>query len=99
MNKKQIRDAIHRAVEFSDQQDAKHQARYEQLAAVSSASFLEAYAARRWDRACGFLASLQESLREHSPEAAAEVDAFMDRVIAKKNPLLDTADSNKEKPE
>jgi len=88
MDKKQLHELIKDAAQRSDEQDAKT---------------TESWRANRWlresDRLNTFLSVLRGGLADANPDAAKLIEDFQNRAIKGENPLLDAADSNKEKPE
>jgi hypothetical protein len=78
MNKKQIREAVAKAIEYADREDAK-----------PSNPYVGDDYARRWSRLSSFVISLQTNLAQHAPEISDAISEFQQRVIYRKNPLLD----------
>jgi len=89
MNKQQLREAIANAIQYADEQDVVDQQRPRK----------RGYYERKWDRLNAFLTGLQVKLGTHDSEVQTLINDFQSRVIHEENPLLDAADSNKEKPE
>lgn len=90
MNKKQILDLIARAIQYADKQDTEDE-QTRPLRAQGDA--------RRMERMTSILIALQVDLEKHAPGAGSSIKEFLGNVIYARNPLLDTADSNKETPE
>jgi len=89
MNEKQLLKALKIAIDVSDEVDAQG----------SLPAGCEDYCARKFGRLSSFLISLRVALGADCPKAADLLGEFRMRVTEGKNPLLDAADSNKEKPE
>lgn len=85
MNKRQLQQIVADAISFADERDVETTRKY------GDTSY-----ERRYARLSALLSSLKVDLRAHSPEAAAMLDEFHERVISQKNPLLDDATGRKE---
>ena len=90
MNKKQILELVAGAIAYADQQDVEAE-RTRPTRAQGDA--------RRFERLTSFAIALGVDIEKHAPGASALIKEFLDGVIYARNPLLDAADSNNEKPE
>jgi len=90
MNKKQILELVAGAIAYADQQDVDAE-RTRPMRAQGDA--------RRFDRLALFAIAIGGDLETHAPGASALIKEFLDGVIYARNPLLEAADSNNEKPE
>lgn len=86
MNKKQMREAVHYAIQRSDEMDVR---RFEEDG--------YAHLNRGWARLNSFLIAFCSRMSETDHELAKLLDAFGDRVMTNENPLLDAAPDTQEK--
>jgi hypothetical protein len=86
MNKQQIRNAAHAAIQRSDEMDVKRllEGKYPELD-------------RGWARLNSFLITFCTELASIDLELAKQLDAFGDRVMKNENPLLSAAPDMQEK--
>jgi len=85
MNKKQMRDAVQRSINAANEGDAKYPS--------------SDYYGRKYQRLVAFVAYLTGGLEADYPDAADLMSGFSKQVIHGQNPLLDAADTNKDKPQ
>lgn len=86
MNKKQMREAVQAAIQFSDECDVAHQA-----------SRYYSRENRQWARLNAFLISFGNAIGESDPELYKQLDDFRERVMKGENPLQIAAPDVEEK--